>query len=88
MDLEPVRSSAIATARLGHADREAFLEPTGLAGSSVSLVNHTYVIVLTLWNHSLVVAESSKERLTAFTGESSEVESSSFFITNSAQLVF
>ena len=87
MNFEPVRPPAVSTARLGHANRETFLEPTCLAGCSISLVDDTDVIVLTVGNHCLVVTESSKERLAALASEGSEMEPGCFLITHSAQLV-
>lgn len=48
MDLEPVRSSAVTRATLGHADHKAFLESAALARGSVLLVDDTLAVVLAL----------------------------------------
>ena len=87
VDLEPVGSSAVSAARLGHPHGETFLETTGLAGCSVPLIDDADVIILTVWDHCLIVTESAEERFAALTGEGSEVESSCLLITDSAQLV-
>ena len=87
MNLEPIGSSSVSTSRLAHANGQTFLESAGLAGGSVSLVNNTHVVILAIRNHCLVVAKSSKETLASLACEGSKVETCSFFIANSAELV-
>ena len=87
MDLEPVGPPPVPAARLGHPNRQALLEPAGLARGPVPLVDDTHVVVLAVRNHCLVVAESAKEGLTALASEGSEMEPSSLLITHSTQLI-
>ena len=87
MDLEPVGPSAIPAAGLGHADTEALFEPARLAGGPVALVNHADVVVFALRDHSLIIAESSEEALTALAGEGAEVEASRLLVANAVELV-
>ena len=87
MDLEPVGPSAIATPGLGHTDRQALLESAGLARGAVPLVDDAEIVVLAVWDHCLVVAESPEEGLAALAGEGPEVEAGGLLITDPAQLV-
>ena len=87
MDLEPVGSPAVSGARLGHPHHQTFSQSAGFTGSSVLLVNNTSVVVLTFSYHRLIVTSPAEERFAALAGEGSEVEASSGFITDSAQLV-
>ena len=87
MDLEPVGSPAVSGARLGHPNHQTFSQSAGFTGSSVLLVDNTSVVVLTFSDHRLIVTSSAEERLAALASEGSEVEASSGFITDSAQLV-
>ena len=87
MDLEPVGSSAIATSGLGHPDPEALLESASLARGAVPLVDDAEIVVLAVWDHCLVVAESPEEGLAALAGEGPEVEAGGLLITDPAQLV-
>ena len=87
VDLEPVAPPAVATAGLGHAHTKALLEPAGLAGGAVPLVDDAAVVVLALRDHSLVVTEPPEEALAALAGEGTKVEAGGFLVTHSAQLV-
>ena len=87
VDLEPVGPPPVPAARLGHPNRQALLEPAGLAGGSVPLVDDTDVIVLAVGDHCLVVTESAEEGLAALTSEGSEVEARCLLITDPAELV-
>ena len=87
MNLEPVRSPAVATSALGHTDHEALAEPARFASCPVLLVNDALVVIPALLNHCLVVAASSKETFASFTREGSKMESSGWFVANSTLLV-
>ena len=85
--LEPVAPPAVPTAGLGHADIEALLQPAGLAGGAVLLVDDAAVVVLALRDHRLVVTEPPKEALAALAGEGAEVEAGGRLVAHAALLV-
>lgn len=63
VDLEPVGSSAVSGARLGHADDQALAEAASFAGGSVLLVNDAFAVVLAFGDGVQVVVRASEERL-------------------------
>ena len=63
MDFEPVGSSAVTGAALGHAHQEAFAQSAGLARRPVLLVDDALTAILALWYHRQVVVRSTEERL-------------------------
>ena len=63
MDFEPVGSSAVTGAALGHAHKEALAQSTSLARSPVLLVDDALAAVLALGNHRQVVVRSTEKRL-------------------------
>ena len=68
VQFEPVGASAVARARLGHADEEALAQAAGLARRPVLLVDDALAAVLALGDHRQVVVRTAEERLKKKTG--------------------
>ena len=63
VEFEPIGSSAVTGAALGHAHQEAFAQSAGLARRPVLLVDDALTAILALWYHRQVVVRSTEERL-------------------------
>ena len=63
MNLEPVGSSAVTGAALGHAHKEALAQSTSLARSPVLLVDDALTAVLALANSRYIAVRPAEKRL-------------------------
>ena len=63
VDFEPVGASAVARARLGHADEEALAQTARLARRPVLLVDDALAAVLALADRRHVAVRPAEERL-------------------------
>lgn len=87
VDLEPVRAAPVPGAALGHADREALLEPARLARGSILLVDDALVVVLALADTRTVVVGAAEERLAALAGEGAKMIAGGDLAADPATLV-
>lgn len=63
MDLEPIGTTSIARATLGHAHVVALAQATRLAGGAILLVDDALALVLALTDCADVVVRATKEGL-------------------------